>query len=93
MSKVAEQECLVQRIREERERLGDEFQLPVLLDLDSALCLVGNLQLALRHPENTGPSAAVARRAIDGIIERAREAGYSAHAELMKLGDDPRHDV
>ena len=83
-------------MREERERLGGEL-FPVfafvLLDLDSALCLVGNLQLALRHPGNTGLSAKTARETIDGIIERAREAGYSAHAELMKLGDDPAHDV
>lgn len=86
-------DSLVQRLREERERLGDEFRLPVILDLDTALCIVGNLQLALRHPGNRGASAEVARTTIDGIIERTRTAGYAAHAQLMKLGEDPRYDV
>ncbi len=84
-----EQECLTRRCREERARLGEGFVLPVELDLDSALCLIGNLQLALRHPANRGISSKVARQTIDGIMVRMREAGYVAHAELAALGDDP----
>jgi hypothetical protein len=88
-----QKECLTRRVQDELERLGDGFELPVHLDLTAALCLVGNLQLALRHPGNTGPSAQVARMIIDGVIARMKEAGYLAHAEVMRLGDDPSFDL
>lgn len=86
-------ETLLRRCDEERVRSdAARFKLPVELDLHSALCVIGNLQLALRHPANSGPSAEVARTAIDGMIRRMREAGLTAHAELARLGDDPGYD-
>lgn len=75
--------ALVQRGKAERERLGP-FELPVILDLDTALYLVANVRLALRHPENTGTSAEVARRFVDGVVARLHEAGYHAHAEMAE---------
>lgn len=90
----AAKESLLRRCAEERVRSkAANFRLPVEMDLESAICIVGNLQLALRHPQNNGPSAKVARDTIDGIIRRMRESGLTAHAELARLGDDPGYDV
>ena len=58
----------------------------------SALCVIANLQLALRHPGNNRGTADVARAVIAGLIERLREGGFPAHAELAELGNDPAHD-
>lgn len=88
---MLEQE-LVRRMVAEQQRARD-FKVPLVFDLSSLLCLVANLQLALRHPGNTGAAKQLARATIDGIIERVSEAGFSATAELMKLGDDPQHDT
>ena len=68
------------------------FILPVHMDLHVIMCVVGALQLALRHPANTGPSSLVVREMIDGIISRVEEAGYVATAEMMRLGDNPDYD-
>ena len=69
------------------------FRLPLHLDLTAALAIVGNLQLAMRHPGNDGPSREVARTLIDGIIERMETSGFPASAALARMGDDPRRDV
>ena len=82
---------LAERVRQEYDR-ALPWSLPIELDLHSALCLVANLQLALRHPGNTGPSAGVARRVVDGIIARFESTGYPAHAELARLGDNSAYD-
>lgn len=84
-------EHLMERVRAEYDQAAG-WSLPLELDLHSALCLVGNLQLALRHPGNTGPSAGVARRIVDGIISRFESTGYPAHAELARLGDNSAYD-
>lgn len=47
--------------------------------------LVGQLQLALRHPNNTGPTAEWARHFIELIAEDIAPEG-SARAELLKRG-------
>lgn len=89
-----QKESLLERC--DRERLGcdvSRFKLPLQFDLPGALAIIGNLQLALRHPANTGPSAQIARDAIDAMIRSMRECGLTAHAELARLGDDPLYDV
>jgi hypothetical protein len=82
---------LVARMKQEREKDKD-FQLPILLDLDGLLCLIGNLQLALRHPGNRGEPASAARQIKDAIMCRLFEEGYIAHVEFARLGDDASHD-
>jgi hypothetical protein len=80
----------------DRERIAcdaQNFKLPVTFDLATALAIIGNLQLALRHPANIGPSGRVARETIDGMIRTMRECGLTAHAELARLGDDPAYDA
>ena len=61
------------------------FALPVQFDLQSLISLVGTLQLALRHPANTGASALVARSFIDATIDRLETYGFTAIAKLMRL--------
>src|ERR1051325_625914 len=56
-------------------------RIPLFLDVDAALVVIAQLQLALRHPANTGASADVARELIDGIIERLEDSGLHGFAE------------
>jgi hypothetical protein len=66
---------------------------PVILRLDwlEAWTLLGQLQLALRHPMNVGPSAVVARQLIATLKQRV--ATTPALAEVARRGDDRRFDV
>jgi hypothetical protein len=82
---------LIERAGEEARALPD-FVLPVHFDLGSALCVIGNLQLALRHPANIGPSSQLLRRVIDSMIGRI-EKSLPANAEIARLGDNPEYDT
>ncbi len=73
-------------------KVGKDFILPVHLNLHTLTCIVGALQLALRHPANVGPLSMIVRDVIDQIIERVAQEGYVATAELMRLGDNPEYD-
>ena len=77
----------------EETEAGAEFILPLHMDLPvlpgSSLA---TLQLALRHPENTGPSRPGARCRRRNH-QRMRDAGFPAHALLMELGNDPHYDT
>lgn len=66
--------------------------LPVHMDLYTLACLIGALQLALRHPGNTGEASKVVRSLINDIIGRVDDAGYHNIAELMRRGDNPEYD-
>ena len=83
---------LIERAGEEARALPD-FVLPVHFDLTAALAIIGNLQLALRHPANIGPSSQLLRRVIDGMIERIEKSGLPANAEIARLGDNPEYDT
>jgi hypothetical protein len=85
-------EKLFRRCAKEFEVRGQPPLFQVHLEFTAALALIGNLQLALRHPANTGPSSEVARTFIDGLIDRIRDAGFPANAEMLRLGDDPGYD-
>jgi hypothetical protein len=82
---------LVHRALEEQERAGD-WKIQFELDLTSLMSLCGNLQLALRHPLNSGPGAQIARRLIDDVRAGLLRCGFTAHAELIGLGDNPALD-
>jgi hypothetical protein len=69
-----------------------EYQLPLLIDLASAVAIVGSLQLALRHPEMNGECARVSRGVVAAMIARTREDGFVACADLMELGGVPAND-
>jgi hypothetical protein len=68
--------------------VDETYIIPVTLTPQSALCLIGQLQLALRHPGNVGHAADAARWLIDGLLVRLREGGFLAHAELGEAGED-----
>lgn len=77
---------------EENQAEQRKFILPLHLDLTALACMVGNLQLALRHPANNGPSSKVVRKIIEEITQRVQDEGFPTHAEVMRLGADPAYD-
>jgi hypothetical protein len=72
--------------------LAGDWKIQLELDLTSALALCANLQLALRHPLNAGPSSKIARQIIDDFYLGLKERGFTAHAEALQAGDDPSYD-
>ena len=60
------------------------------LPLVDAWMLIGELQLALRHPENTGPSRDVAARVKELLVRTI--ATTPSLARVAAMGDDPRFD-
>jgi hypothetical protein len=84
---------LMRAVIMEAKRSHPYFNLPIVFDLASLFILVASLQLALRHPENTGPSADGARRIVSGIIARVRAEGLDALADAMEAGNDPANDI
>jgi crotonobetainyl-CoA:carnitine CoA-transferase CaiB-like acyl-CoA transferase len=59
------------------------------IDIVTAMALISQIQLALRHPANKGTAAHIARHVIDGIIAQLPPAMQ----ELAKLGYDERYDT
>lgn len=55
------------------------------------VCLVANLQLALRHPDNVGHPGRQVRSFLDHLFQKIEEIDAEL-AELLKRGDDPAHD-
>lgn len=86
-----QKERLFRDCKQEAKRLGS-INFPIELDLDAALSIIGNLQLALRHPNNTGTPAQVAQRFVSGLIDRIRAAGYIHNATLAELGGSREYD-
>jgi len=58
-----------------------------------AWVLLSQLQLALRHPLNTGLSARVARRLADRFTEIAAPANAPTLVEIARRGWQPEYDV
>ncbi len=63
------------------------LQLTVL----EAWVMLSQLQLALRHPKNTGGSSAIAHKIADRLQKMVASDG--ALAEVAELGWRPEHDV
>jgi hypothetical protein len=57
-----------------------------------AMVLVGNLQLALRHPGNVGPSSKQAQEIKQAVMDQLA-AGDPTIKRLLAHGDDPNYDV
>jgi hypothetical protein len=66
---------------------------PVAFDMSPAgwYFLLGQLQLALRHPENTGPTSEKTRAFCMRLIHEL-PLGYGTR-EIAHMGFDPQHDV
>lgn len=67
---------------------------PLKLDINvfTLMCVVANIQLALRHPGNTGPSTEAAQAF---VLETQKELGsvHPIFARMIDQGWDPRFDV
>jgi len=67
-------------------------KLTVELTLPVAVMLVAQVQLALRHPDNTGASVGFVRRFLDDLIDQIA-AGDETLLTGLRAGFDPAHDV
>lgn len=70
-----------------------DYALPVLFSLATAVAVIGNLQMSLRHPDNTGEAARIVRNVIDQMLAKLVRDGFLATAAVAALGDDPRYDT
>jgi hypothetical protein len=73
-------------------RAVKRFSISIELDLADALTVLSGLQLALRHPLNTGP-ASDGQRTIANRLEFALSKIGPATAEILRRGWEPEHDV
>lgn len=86
-----EQLAILAGAKEEMRRDIDAEQVvEVVMDTPTAWTILGQLQLALRHPMNTGPSAERTRRL--ALEVQAKIAPSGARKALADLGWDPRYD-
>jgi hypothetical protein len=70
-----------------------DLRVHLLMDPKTVVGIVANLQLALRHPDNVGEAARVAREIIDQLITRLEKLELPATVALLRLGDDPESDI
>lgn len=81
-----------------KRRFGEELaalkDVPFTLQTDAitAWSLMSQLQLALRHPENTGPTADMARDTAQKMIEVLAPPG-TALREVAEMGWDKDYDI
>lgn len=66
-----------------------EGQPPILMEIDvqTALLIIGNLQLAVRHPDNKGDGARAIRAFARELQERVAPVGSAIH-DIMEEGWD-----
>lgn len=65
--------------------------IPIKLDPEFCLGLIGTLQLALRHPANNGPTSDLVRQFTHTLIGKLA-ARIPACREICMKGFDPRYD-
>jgi hypothetical protein len=81
---------LYTRFRSEFEALKDK-RITIETTALSAWVFVSQVQLALRHPKNTGPSTKIARALAEKIIEQVAPPG-TALREVAERGWNPNYD-
>lgn len=81
-------------VNDELEALRDDPQ-PVVLRMSklSAWVLLSQLQLALRHPENVGPTSEIARTIAMNVQEALLPDPESALARLAESGWEERRII
>ncbi len=89
--KTLDELVFAQHIQEIERKHGRE---PVHLHLDmpTVVCLIGQVQLALRHPANTGASAQHIRDTIDRIIDSVDRESPGI-GQFLRRGYDSNYDV
>jgi len=68
----------------------ERFKLPVSFMAEGIvwMAIPGNVQLGLRHPQNIGPSADMARRAAKQILKELRDKGVLTEEEAAQIYRD-----
>lgn len=68
-----------------------EMQIPLVLDTVTLMCVVGLVQLGLRHPDvaPNSPARIAGQGIVDGVLEKCLETGLISLAELIRRGNDP----
>lgn len=69
----------------------EKVVIPLALTPLQVMVLVGQLQLSLRHPENSGPSSVIARKLAYELIEDLVEV-HPNFAKVMSYGWQPTLD-
>ena len=64
----------------------------LLLDYANVASLIGQLQLAFRHPGNTGPSRTMAEELVRDLIERL-DPDHGELYDIFMQGFDPQFDL
>ena len=64
---------------------------PISVEVDAfvAFCLVGQLQIAARHPGNCGPSLGLAARVAAALSDKLPESAQA----VIRAGWNPENDV
>ena len=70
--------------REFNSQRAQTIALTAYITCDAATILCGQIDLALRHPENQGPSAKVASTFVEGLIDRLEQQGFPALAAAAR---------
>ena len=84
---------LLERVSAESKSLHDEgWKIDVTYDIDCLMVIIGNLQLALRHPKNKGPASIIIKGILEKLIDEL-PVDCLALRELVRKGDDPKHDL
>ena len=84
---------LFQRFSQEfTERSQDESALVCILTWPELWAVFSCLQLALRHPKNTGPTAQVAERVTRQFQQMLAPDPESALAQVAEMGWDAEYD-
>ena len=82
---------------ETRRRFEEEFKkvandvLNVQMPVGAMWAIAANVQLASRHPENTGHAVSVARKTLDEIMGSALK-DFPMMKMVYEMGWDPRND-
>lgn len=85
MTEIPDPEVVTADLQQQKEALG---LLTIEIDPFAAFCVVGQIQLASRHPENMGQSLETACRfaaALAGLLPETAQ-------EVIALGWDPAYD-
>jgi hypothetical protein len=84
-----EKEAIIARAAEKMR----EWERSIVLELDitRAVGLIGQLQLAFRHPQNTGPTRVELENTVRELIEKM-DPSHGDLYQFLLLGFDERHD-
>lgn len=69
-----------------------EREITVTLNAFSAWCLVAQVQLALRHPENFGPATDTTLKTLPVLMREIAPDGGPL-MDLYRMGFNPEHDL